>query len=574
MFHKHFRFLFTGAIALAIVVAALLPGQATSASPVPVPGLMGWQRTNVSGFGNSAFGGAHAMAIFNDQLYAGAANFSTGTGASIWRSPDGSNWSPAMTGGFGLPAANPIVLGMMAFKSYLYAGTGWGGPTNTGPGQLWRSPNGTTWDQVTGNGLGVSTGGIGSFAIYGDTLYTGTCNGGSPGAQIMRSSTGASNTWTSVVTGGLNSTNNTCVTSLKEFNGALYASVENMTTGAQIWRSTTGNSGTWTQVNTSGFGSAANDFVGGFAIYQGYLYIGTRNFATGAQLWRSNNGTNWGPVMQNGFGDLNNEKVESLYVFNGTLYAGLNNLVTGLEVWATTDGVTWGQVNQNGFGDSDNQHTLWSNETIDFHNSLYIGVFNGPDGLGIWRRLPIFGDVPAAYWAGSFVERLYAAGITGGCSTTPLNYCPEETVTRAQMAVFLLRGIHGASYAPPAVGAGTGFGDVPPSYWSAAFIKQLAAEGITTGCGNGNYCPEHPVTRAQMAVFLLRSKHGASYSPPSVGAGTGFGDVPPDYWAATWIKQLVTEGITSGCGSGNYCPEQPVTRAQMAVFLVRTFNLP
>jgi hypothetical protein len=186
----------------------------------------------------------------------------------------------------------------------------------------------------------------------------------------------------------------------------------------------------------------------------------------------------------------------------------------------------------------------------------------------------VFGDVVSGYWAWDFVERLYNAGITGGCATNPLRYCPEETVTRAQMAVFLLRGIHGASYAPPGVGAGTGFGDVPPSYWSATFIKQLAAEGITTGCGNGNYCPEHPVTRAQMAVFLLRSKHGTAYTPPGVGAGTGFGDVQPDYWAATWIKQLVTEGITAGCGNGNYCPEQPVTRAQMAVFLVRTFSLP
>jgi hypothetical protein len=185
-----------------------------------------------------------------------------------------------------------------------------------------------------------------------------------------------------------------------------------------------------------------------------------------------------------------------------------------------------------------------------------------------------FADVPTSYWAHDFIERLYNAGITGGCSTSPLNYCPEDTVTRAQMAVFLLRGIHGSSYVPPPVGATTGFGDVAPAYWSATFIKQLAAEGITTGCGNGNYCPENPVTRAQMAVFLLRSKHGTSYVPPGVGAGTGFGDVPPDYWAATWIKQLVTEGITSGCGSGIYCPEQPVTRAQMAVFLVRTFNLP
>jgi hypothetical protein len=186
----------------------------------------------------------------------------------------------------------------------------------------------------------------------------------------------------------------------------------------------------------------------------------------------------------------------------------------------------------------------------------------------------IFNDVSNTYWAWNHVERLYAAGITGGCGVNPLRYCPEGTVTRDQMAVFLLRGIHGASYAPPGLGAGTGFGDVLPSYWSATFIKQLAAEGITSGCGNGNYCPENPVTRAQMAVFLLRSKYGASYSPPGVGAGTGFGDVPPEYWAAAWIKQLVTEGITSGCGNGNYCPEQPVTRAQMAVFLVRTFSLP
>jgi hypothetical protein len=155
-----------------------------------------------------------------------------------------------------------------------------------------------------------------------------------------------------------------------------------------------------------------------------------------------------------------------------------------------------------------------------------------------------------------------------------LRYCPETVVTRAQMAVFLERGIHGSLYNPPPVGDNTGFLDVDTTYWSAAWIKQLAADVITGGCGNGRYCPEDPVTRAQMAIFLLRSKHGASYNPPPVGSSTGFGDVPVDHWAAAWIKQLVAEGITSGCGSGSYCPDAPVTRAQMAVFLVSTFNLP
>jgi hypothetical protein len=96
-------------------------------------------------------------------------------------------------------------------------------------------------------------------------------------------------------------------------------------------------------------------------------------------------------------------------------------------------------------------------------------------------------------------------------------------------------------------------------------------DGITSGCGNNNYCPNQTVTRDQMAVFLLRAKYGAGYSPP---AATGiFGDVPSNYWAAAWIEQLAEEGITSGCGNGNYCPGGAVNRDQMAVFLVRSFGL-
>ena len=187
---------------------------------------------------------------------------------------------------------------------------------------------------------------------------------------------------------------------------------------------------------------------------------------------------------------------------------------------------------------------------------------------------PIFTDVSGSYWANSYIERLYSAGITGGCSNVPLNYCPDNTVTRAQMAVFLLKGIHGSSYTPSAVGTNTGFTDVATDYWAAAWIKQLAAEGITGGCGIGIYCPDATVTRAQMAIFLLKAKNGSSYNPPAVGVSTGFTDVASDYWAAAFIKQLVADGITAGCGNGNYCPDAEVTRAQMAVFLVKAFNLP
>jgi len=183
-----------------------------------------------------------------------------------------------------------------------------------------------------------------------------------------------------------------------------------------------------------------------------------------------------------------------------------------------------------------------------------------------------FADVPLTYWANSFIERLYTAGITGGCTTSPLNYCPDSNVTRAQMAVFILKGMHGSSYLPPTA-TGRIFTDVPATYWAADWIERFYAEGITVGCNTGEYCPDQvATTRAQMAVFLLKAKHGSGYVPP---AATGvFSDVPASYWAAAWIEQLASEGITGGCGGGNYCPEDSLTRAQMAVFLVKTFSLP
>lgn len=76
-------------------------------------------------------------------------------------------------------------------------------------------------------------------------------------------------------------------------------------------------------------------------------------------------------------------------------------------------------------------------------------------------------------------------------------------VTRAQMAIFLLKAEHTSAYVPPPA---TGdFVDVPLNYWSAAWIEQLASEGITGGCGAGMFCPEANVTRSQMAVFLVRA---------------------------------------------------------------------
>jgi len=179
-----------------------------------------------------------------------------------------------------------------------------------------------------------------------------------------------------------------------------------------------------------------------------------------------------------------------------------------------------------------------------------------------------FADVPTSHWAFSHIEALAASGITSGCGGG--NYCPENPVTRAQMAVFLERGMRGSNYNPGS-GVGNVFLDVPSSHWAGGWIELLSADAITTGCDINIYCPDDAVTREQMAVFLLRAKYGQGYAPPApIGV---FNDVALSHWSAGWIEQLAAEGITTGCGDNNYCPKDSVTRAQMAVFLVRTFEL-
>jgi uncharacterized repeat protein (TIGR03803 family) len=180
-----------------------------------------------------------------------------------------------------------------------------------------------------------------------------------------------------------------------------------------------------------------------------------------------------------------------------------------------------------------------------------------------------FLDVSSIHPFHDFVESIVRAGITAGCGSG--NYCPANPVTRAQMAVFLLKAKHGSAYVPP--GCAGIFSDVPCPSQFADWIEQLSAEGVTSGCGTGVYCPGNPVTRAQMAVFLLKTDEGSSYTPPPA---TGvFGDVPVGSFADAWIEEIYARGITGGCSASPllYCPAGANTRGQMAVFLVKTFGL-
>jgi hypothetical protein len=163
-----------------------------------------------------------------------------------------------------------------------------------------------------------------------------------------------------------------------------------------------------------------------------------------------------------------------------------------------------------------------------------------------------------------YIEAIAAIGVTKGCNP-PTNdrFCPDRAVTRGEMASFFVRALH----LPP--NPETPFTDTSESVHEQQ-IAALALAGITKGCNppdNDQFCPERVVTRGEMAAFISRA-----------WGYTGEVDVDR-FWDdntsvfETDISRIADAGITNGCGSGRYCPRDPMLRSQMAVFLGRALGL-
>ena len=183
-----------------------------------------------------------------------------------------------------------------------------------------------------------------------------------------------------------------------------------------------------------------------------------------------------------------------------------------------------------------------------------------------------FTDVPVPEGAGTFyyfIEALLHHGITGGCGAT--TFCPLASTTREQMAVFVLVGKEGPGYVPPACGPTPMFDDVPATSAYCRWIEELARRGVVTGCQPHTYCPSNVVPREQMPVFVLRTLD-PTLNPPACTTPI-FNDVPASSPYCRWIEELVHRHLVVGCGAGLYCPGAPLTRQQMAVFIVGTFGL-
>ncbi len=162
------------------------------------------------------------------------------------------------------------------------------------------------------------------------------------------------------------------------------------------------------------------------------------------------------------------------------------------------------------------------------------------------------------------IDALATRGVFEGTLCGDGVFCPGDAIKRSDMAVWLIRALGDEEL--PAAGS-TRFADVDASEWRARYMERLADLEITLGCQSEplSFCPEEPVSRGQMASFLVRA-----FNLPSADSGW-FADTSGSVHEAD-IDALAIAGITHGCSEDGYCPKRSVTRAEMATFLARALE--
>ncbi|MDE0287277.1 MAG: S-layer homology domain-containing protein, partial [bacterium] len=163
------------------------------------------------------------------------------------------------------------------------------------------------------------------------------------------------------------------------------------------------------------------------------------------------------------------------------------------------------------------------------------------------------------------IDALADRGVLAGTECGDGRICPTGDIERWVMAVWLVRALDETPARRPAR-----FADVDPDTWWAPYVEKLSQLRVTMGCSTGpaRYCPHEPVTRSQMASFLVRA---FDLEPVPYAA---FDDTRGHTNEAD-ISSLAAAGITAGCSTepARYCPDAPVTRGQMATFLARALEL-
>jgi hypothetical protein len=233
----------------------------------------------------------------------------------------------------------------------------------------------------------------------------------------------------------------------------------------------------------------------------------------------------------------------------------------------------------------------WDNDMLHLLDDLTGDDFEAVDTLGLMidydsgaaaagAALPTFSDVPFSHPYHNDIEILYANGLTGGCSTSPPKFCPDQIMDRAQSAVFMLRGSFGANYVPPAnLEYKFNYDDWSRGTWARPWAEAMFSTGLTSGCNSSplKYCPWVQLPREQVVIFGLKLKYGNNYLPPPA-TGMVFADLTDtSYYATAWAEKAYADGLIQACGSSGgrpmFCPNVLVTRGLGAYVIVRAKNL-
>ena len=167
------------------------------------------------------------------------------------------------------------------------------------------------------------------------------------------------------------------------------------------------------------------------------------------------------------------------------------------------------------------------------------------------------------------IEKAADWGITNGCGEG--RFCPGLSISRSQMAAFLYRAVAHRSGAPPSATRATELSDVGEGAWYGVFARWAVSAGVMSAPG-GEFHPGGVVTRGDMVVMLAAAF--PDLEDGSAAAGT-FQDLDASGEAARAAEALHRAGVTRGCSTSplRFCPDQPVTRSQMASFFVRALTI-
>ena len=174
---------------------------------------------------------------------------------------------------------------------------------------------------------------------------------------------------------------------------------------------------------------------------------------------------------------------------------------------------------------------------------------------------PAYSDVSASAWYAKAVAYVTEKGMMEGSSG---KFMPLDKLTRSQMAqvLFNLEGKKSVNYALT-------FGDMNGTEWYAEAVRWAASEQIVNGYDNGNFGPNDPLTREQLAAIMYRYTVHKGYVVTASGALTAYNDgADTSSWAKSAVEWAVGAGLLSGKDGNRLDPQGAATRAEVAQILM------